>query len=238
MAVRRLGSALRKWRPSRRATSIGGVLVTLALLVACSDSDSNGAAASSTSASTTAGTTDLSSVVTSTPVGPDPSDSSGTTAPAPSSTTTGFRTSDTVRHPAGIEFALPEGWEESPSVIATQFATDAVCAVSVIVDRAPPDPDGDGSVLQSAVQVCARPVDDRSLDAFMESVYGTGIPEFVRTEVGGMDAYRRDDGVQSLIFLQTSTHRVQIATSAVADPDLETERLAQIQQVIESITLN
>jgi hypothetical protein len=175
-----------------------------------------------------------------------PTDDTNTTRPSTTmaSTTMTSRTtitqpsaSGTIRHASGFRLSYPEGWHETGIVISTEFATGAECVAVLIVDQAPPsDPAQAGFVLQSGVQVCAKPVDSTSLDAYMESVYGTGVSEFVRGQRDGVVEYRRSSGLESHIFAQTNSYRFQVTGFVTADPDLEQERLAQVQEILDSLT--
>lgn len=176
---------------------------------------------------------------TETPPSPTDTGTTGPTAPAPVTGSSPLPVAGpgTIHHPAGLDLSYPDGWQETgTAVIATQFATNARCAAALIVDQAPPtDPAQAGFVLQSAVQVCATPTDGVLLDTYMESVYGTGVPGFAPDEVDGRIGFRHDDGLQSLIFIQTDSFRIQVATFVAADPDVEAARLAQVQQILESL---
>jgi len=157
------------------------------------------------------------------------STSSSTPAPGPG----------TILHHTGFRLNYPAGWHEAGIVISTQFAAEAECAAALIIDQAPPsDPAQAGFVLQSGVQVCARLADGISLDSYMASVYGTGVPGFERIQFAGRVAYRRDDGLQSLIFTQTDSYRFQVATFVAADPELEKERQAQVNEILAGLALS
>jgi hypothetical protein len=133
--------------------------------------------------------------------------------------------------------SYPEGWHETGIVISTEFAGEAECVAALIVDQAPPsDPAQAGFVLQSGVQVCMKPVDGDSLDTYMESVYGSLASEFVRSDSSGIVEYRRNGSLESHAFAQTDSYRYQVTTFVTADPELEDERLAQVQHILESLT--
>ncbi len=175
-----------------------------------------------------------------------PADDTNTTRPATTmtsttmtsrTTTTQPSASGTIRHASGFRLSYPDGWHETGIVISTEFATGAECVAALIVDQAPPsDPAQAGFVLQSGVQVCAKPVDGTSLDTYMESVYGTGVSEFVRGQSDGVVEYRRSSGLESHIFAQTDSYRFQVTAFVTADPDLEQERIAQVQEILDSLT--
>jgi hypothetical protein len=142
-----------------------------------------------------------------------------------------------IRHATGFSLSYPERWHETGIVISTEFAIEAQCVAALIVDQAPPsDPAQAGFVLQSGVQVCAKPVDGDSLDTYMESVYGAAIADFTRGESDGVVEYHRNGGLESHAFVQTDSYRYQVTTFVTADPDLEDERLAQVQQILASLT--
>jgi hypothetical protein len=160
-----------------------------------------------------------------------------TTMTSRTTTTTQPSASGTILHVPGFRLSYPEGWHETGIVISTEFATGAECVAALIVDQAPPsDPAQAGFVLQSGVQVCAKPVDGTSLDTYMESVYGTGVSEFVRGQSDEVVEYRRNSGLESHIFAQTDSYRFQVTAFVTADPDLEQERLAQVQEILDSLT--
>jgi hypothetical protein len=50
--------------------------------------------------------------------------------------------------------------------------------------------------------------------------------------------YRSGDGLESHTFVQTDSYRYQVTTFVTADPDLEEERLAQVQQILASLTFS
>lgn len=145
---------------------------------------------------------------------------------------------DLIReHRSGYSFSLPEGWEISDvALISTSFSADAECSGANIIDREPPSGSGQAPFLfQSVFQVCARDTQGQSLDEFMESVYGQLEIEFVPVEVGGLSGYRFDQESSALIFAQTESHRFQLVTSVVAEPDLEALREDQVRRLIGSV---
>jgi hypothetical protein len=151
--------------------------------------------------------------------------------------TTSPSTSGTIRDVTGLSLSYPAGWHETGIVISTEFAAEADCVAALIVDQAPPtDPAQAGFVLQSGVQVCAKPLDGESLDTYMESVYGSAISGFTRSESDGVVEYRRNGGLESHALVQTDSYRYQVTTFVTADPDLEEERLAQVRQILASLT--
>ena len=174
--------------------------------------------------------------VTTLAAGSTPTDGSNVTR-APATTTTRPSAPGVIRHATGFSLSYPEGWHETGIVISTEFAGKAECVAALIVDQAPPsDPAQAGFVLQSGVQVCMKPVDGDSLDTYMESVYGSLASEFVRSDSSGIVEYRRNGNLESHAFAQTDSYRYQVTTFVAADPELEDERLAQVQHILESLT--
>jgi hypothetical protein len=208
-------------RSQRISVLLGVVLVLSACTVRESTAESGTTSANSTTPTQSATTAQTTEATT---------QSTGTTTQS---------ASGTIRHVTGFSLAYPKGWHETGIVISTEFATEADCVSALIVDQAPPtDPAQAGFVLQSGVQVCAQPVDGDSLDTYMESVYGTAISEFTRGECGEVVEYRSGDGLESHTFAQTDSYRYQVTTFVTADPDLEEERLAQVQQILASLTFS
>jgi len=165
--------------------------------------------------------------------------SNATRAPGTTTETATPSTSGTIRHVTGFSLGYPDGWHETGIVISTEFAIEAQCVAALIVDQAPPsDPAQAGFVLQSGVQVCARPLDGESLDTYMESVYGPLASEFVRSDSSGVVEYRRNGSLESHAFVQTDSYRYQVTTFVAASPDLVEERLTQVQQILASLTFS
>jgi hypothetical protein len=140
-------------------------------------------------------------------------------------------------HPAGLTLEYPSGWTETGPTIASEFALGADCAATKIVDFEPPPDAGDaeaGFVLQSVVQVCARPAGGSTLDQFMDDTYG-GIEGFEPTEIGGEPAYRRGDPHESIAFVQRDEVRFEVLTSVAADRTLDGERADEVERIVESM---
>jgi hypothetical protein len=153
-------------------------------------------------------------------------DAGGTTAREP-------RLSDQV---AGWSVAVPEGWRTGGTVVATAFAQDARCRSTFVTDRA--ETGGPGpSVSRSFVQICARPVrDGRTLRSFLAATYGAGFgARFAPDTLGGRPAYRTRRSDPELAFVQTGSHRLQLASSAAKDEAHRTRRRAQIAAVLRSL---
>ena len=140
---------------------------------------------------------------------------------------------DTTSKSTGIaDLIHDEAWQEVAAAVAELHPAD----VADIIDQAPPtDPAQAGFVLQSGVQVCAQDVDERSVERYLESVYGVGTPGFEQVELAERIAYRNSDGSGSIIFVQTETHRLQIVTFVAADQNLEAERRAQVEAILEGL---
>ncbi len=166
-----------------------------------------------------------------------PADGSNATRAPGTTTTTPPSAPGVIRHATGFDMSFPEDWHETGIVISTEFAAGAECVAALIVDQAPPtDPAQAGFVLQSGVQVCAKPLDSESLDTYMESVYGSMISGFTRSESDGVVEYHRNGGLESHTFVQTDSYRYQVTTFVTADQDLEEKRLAQVQEILANLT--
>jgi hypothetical protein len=141
-------------------------------------------------------------------------------------------------HPAGFKFSYPEGWVLAGQLISTEFATQDDCVSVVAADEdLPPDSGQAGFRFQSVVQFCIKDASAQSLEQHLESTYGAGIPGFQITEVGGRVAYRSDDGNEILIFTEVDNSWLQIAASIAAEPGLETQRVEEVNEILESVTL-
>lgn len=141
----------------------------------------------------------------------------------------------------GWSIERPPGWREHGAIQATAFAAGARCRSAVIVDRQPPSGSGPAApgVERSLVQVCARPrSDELSLEAWMQREYRAGFGDFVATDLGGRPAFRAGPlDRAATVFTQTSTHRLQIVTSAQARPALLDRRRSQVRRIVASLTL-
>ena len=138
----------------------------------------------------------------------------------------------------GWSVAVPTGWRVGRAVAATAFAAGARCRSTYIVDRA--EPGGPGpSVSRSFVQVCARPIrDGRTIRSFIAATYGTAADaQFAPATFGGHHAYRSRRSDPALVFLQTSVHRIQVATSVTRDPARRELRRAQADRILRSFEL-
>jgi hypothetical protein len=231
-------------RSAKRSRWVIFVLV----LVACVNAES----ATSSSASGAAGVTAL---PTTTPSLPPTAGSTAATTEAPVTTTAGDtgmtgttgalgKTTSTtslpgpgvIQDPTGFSMSYPEGWHEAEETLATQYSDGAQCVSALIVDD---DPSSDtaqaGFLLQSLVQICAKPLGGQSLDEFMDSVYGADKGGFVNSELGGLPAYRFDEELQVLMFVQSDSYRFQVVGSVAAEPDLEAQRLEEVRQILDSV---
>lgn len=199
-------------------------VISLALvLVACGSSDPAG----STTASIDAGQTTPPSTASTTKPTVD-RETTATTLPAAEA--------NTVRHPDGLTFEFPEGWEASQVELSTAFANGANCVSARIVDFQPPEDSGPSpGILHSVVQACSRPADGTSLEKFVSDVYGETSVMPVPVELAGTEGWEVDDGTGRIIYLQTDSHRFQIVTSVVAEPEVAPLRFAQVEEILQSV---
>ncbi len=170
-----------------------------------------------------------SSAVTTAPRGPVPTQP-GSTSPA----------AEVPRDmpPEGFSLRHPEGWGAAGLVQATAFAAGATCSSSLIVDRAPPPDAGLGaSVEQSFVQVCWKGQEGKSLAEFMAATYGGG-GGFQPTTLAGRPALVSRAGTSATYFVDTRSRRYQVVTGVAASEGLRATRLAQVDQVLGSLTFN
>lgn len=141
----------------------------------------------------------------------------------------------------GYSLLYPGDWQLRGQVMATEFANGAQCESVEVVDFQPPPEAGPGAfVLHSFVQVCAKPLTDSStLDDFMRRTYGDALAGlFQMMELDGVRAYRAtNEDLDVTIFLQTNDYRVQIVSSVEADPDQRSERISQVQTILDSLSL-
>ena len=140
----------------------------------------------------------------------------------------------------GFRLAYPGDWKVARQVVATEFAVGSTCQSVRIVDSAPDPDSGPGAkVLQSFVQICwKRPSSGESLAEFVEKTYGSRASSLLeRAELGGISAYRtRGNGLNTTIFLQTTSHRVQIVTAVVAEQSRRAGRRAQVERILASFS--
>jgi hypothetical protein len=136
----------------------------------------------------------------------------------------------------GWSIAVPVGWKTAGTVVATAFARDARCRSTFVDDRS--DSGGPGpSVSRSFVQICARPIrDGRTLRSFLTATYGAAFgARFAADALAGRPAYRTRRSDPELAFLQTGSHRLQLASSASKDEPLRARRRAQVDAVLRSL---
>lgn len=139
---------------------------------------------------------------------------------------------------AGWSLEVPAGWKKGGAVAATAFARGARCRSASVVDRL--DSGGPGpSEARSFVQVCARAAQDgRTLAAFLSSTYGTALPaQLAPTTFAGRTAYRSRRSDPELVFVQTRSHRLQLAISTTSDPARRAQRQAQVDRALRSFQL-
>jgi hypothetical protein len=137
---------------------------------------------------------------------------------------------------AGWSVAVPAGWRTGGAVVATAFARGARCRSTFVDDRV--DAGGPGpSVSRSFVQICTRPLrDERTLRSFLASTYGVGFDaQFAPVTMARRPAYRTRRSDPELAFLQTGSHRLQLASSAARDEAHRTRRRAQVAAALRSL---
>jgi hypothetical protein len=136
---------------------------------------------------------------------------------------------------AGWSVAVPAGWQTGGTVVATAFARGARCRSTFVDDRM--DAGGPGpSVSRSFVQICSRPLrDGRTLRSFLATTYGDFGAQFVPDALAGRPAFRTRRSDPELAFLQTGSHRLQLASSAVRDEAQRAQRRAQVAAVLRSL---
>jgi hypothetical protein len=135
----------------------------------------------------------------------------------------------------GYTLSYPRGWKVAGKVVATQFAIGARCQSVRVVDSR-----GLAQVRQSFVQLCwKRVTDGSSLAEFMRRTYGRRLGTlFERTTLAGGPAYRtRGPRTNRTFFVQSATHRIQLVAAVVAAPARRATRLAQVNRILRSLTL-
>lgn len=228
---------------NRVVVAIGAVT----LLVGCADRDGDAGGSGSPPSSTAPRSATTGGAGPSTP-GTTPATTSSSAPPStagavdpeelPTATV-----DDDADQDIGVSFELPAGWERSGAAVATEFGAGADCVAGTRVDFEPPtDPAAEGGgegeagfALRSTVQVCARPVDGRSLAEFVDDTYGDP-SAFEPAELGGLDGYRSTSGRDTIFFVQSASHRFQVLTSVATDLKLEGERLAEVAGIIDTMT--
>jgi hypothetical protein len=93
------------------------------------------------------------------------------------------------------------------------------------------------STSRSFVQICARPLRDRrTLRSFLAATYGAGFgAQFAQGTLGGRPTYRTRRSDPELAFVQTGSHRLQLAFSAATDEAHGARRRAQVDAVLRSL---
>lgn len=122
-------------------------------------------------------------------------------------------------------------------MIATEFGAGAECAAAKIVDYEPPADSGGaeaGSLLQSVVQICARPADGLSLDEFMAATYG-GTVGFEQTEIGGLKAYAQGNDFELIAFTQTEMYRFEVLTNVTAERTVDALRVTEVKGILATV---
>jgi hypothetical protein len=141
---------------------------------------------------------------------------------------------------AGYSLSYPSDWQLQGQVLSTEFAAGAQCQSVEIIDYEPAGESGPApGILHSFVQVCAQSLGDGlTLDAFMRQTYGQSLGSFERVEVSGIPAYQTSaQPLERMIFLQTQSHRLQIAAAVVAAPERRAERQGQMEAILESFSI-
>lgn len=141
----------------------------------------------------------------------------------------------------GYILFYPTDWQVKGKVIATEFANGTQCQSVEVVDAAPPPEAGPAAfMLHSFVQVCSKLLTDSStLNDFMRQTYGDAFTaQFQTTEVGGLRAYQTTTkDFDTIIFLQTNNYRIQIVTSVKAPSEKQSKRISQVQEILDSFSL-
>ncbi|MGH9224702.1 MAG: hypothetical protein ACRD2W_13205 [Acidimicrobiales bacterium] len=206
-----------------------GTTAPLAPLAPLAPTSQPGETASTDSPTSTTATTRAPTGTTGAPV---------TTAGSVSSSTAPQSAGTTLPGLSGdFSVTYPPGWAASGQMQATAFAAGATCGSALIVDRANPEGSGPGAqVEQSYVQVCGKGLDGKTLPDFMSSTYGsTG--GFQATTLAGRPAFVSRAGTASTSFVDTSSRRYQVVTGVTASAELRPMRLAQVEQIVGSLTL-
>lgn len=174
----------------------------------------------------------------------------GTGPPAPTTTppspapTTGV-TPDTGPVPTtavvvvapGVGLPVPAGWEADGLVLATEFATGASCRSAWVLDQPEASPtSGSPSELRSLVQVCSVTIDDGlSLEQFLAARHG-GLDRFAPVTVDGCRGLRSSTGDQTTTYLQTGSHRIEVASAVATTTARRAQRLAEIDTALTGMT--
>jgi hypothetical protein len=137
---------------------------------------------------------------------------------------------------AGWSVMVPPGWRTVGAVVATAFARGARCRSAFVDDRV--DAGGPGpSVSRSFVQICSRRLrDGRTLRSFLAATYGDDFgARFAPDALAGRPAFRTRRSDPELAFLQTGSHRLQLASTAARDEAHRARRRAQVAAVLRSL---
>jgi predicted lipoprotein with Yx(FWY)xxD motif len=143
---------------------------------------------------------------------------------------------------AGYTLIRPRSWRAEGRVLSTSFGAGAACRSVRVVDREPPAGSGGGAggVLQTLVQLCARPLERpaTSLEEFLRRTYPPAVRDrFAPTRLAGLMAFRSGDAADGLVLLQTRSHRIEVATAVVADDANRERRLAQVRRILRSLAV-
>jgi len=141
----------------------------------------------------------------------------------------------------GFSLYYPGDWSVSGQVAATQFALGARCRSVRIIDFEPPPYSGAAAhVEQAYVQVCVKPLEPNdSLDQYMRRVYGELLNQtFVITDLNGTRTYQaKAQGYAKTIFAETRNGLIQIVATVATSPEKVSERQAQVEKILGSLTL-
>ena len=141
----------------------------------------------------------------------------------------------------GFSLDYPPDWSLDGQVIATQFAVHARCRSVRIIDSEPPPDSGAAAwIKQSYVQVCVKPLEQNdSLDQYMGRAYGELLNQkFVIMDLNGTRTYQvKGQGHAKTIFAETRKGLIQIVAFVTESPKKFTERNAQVEMILRSLTL-
>lgn len=141
----------------------------------------------------------------------------------------------------GFSLSYPADWSVEDQVISTQFTVDTKCRSVRMIDFAPPEGSGAAAPMeQSFVQVCTKIPDQAdSLDQYMDRVYGESLQQlFVITDLNGTRAYRaKNQGPTHTIFARNRSGLIQIIATVAASRGKFEERQAQVEKILDSLTL-
>ena len=154
----------------------------------------------------------------------------------------------------GYRLTYPNDWQVKGAIISTGFSNSSDCQSVEINDGLV----GTGAIpgfvvnYHSGVQICAKTLDNLTLDQFMQQTYTSNLDNWftsaqiaIRVEPGGIPIYPliyyELPGVSTAvkhIFLQTASHRLEIYSFASGvDSEQTVQRTVQVEEIIESFSL-